>query len=92
LIYQSEARLKPLIHGDVQLSTPAMRDDYRRIFQGDARWLEVLQSHSIQYLFVSKERHPALAANVAAAFRVGVLRIVYQDQRGMIVELMPQGR
>lgn len=92
LIYQSQARLNPLIHGDVYLSTPEIRDDYRRIFQGDERWLEVLQSHSVRYLFLSKERHRALAANVAAAIRVGALRIVYQDQRGMIVELMPHGR
>ena len=92
LIYQSEGKLRPLIHGQVQFLRPEMRDDYRRIFEGDERWLEVLRSHSVRYLFLSKERHQALAAKVAAAFRVGSLRIVYQDQREMILELMPAGR
>jgi hypothetical protein len=41
---------------------------------------------------VSKERNPTLANKIVAESRSGLghLRIIYQDRRGMIVDVMPQ--
>jgi hypothetical protein len=45
----------------------------------------------MQYLLVSRERYPRLARNVLLAARSAdpSLRIVYQDQRCILVEVVP---
>ena len=92
LIWTSGGKLQPLIYGHVHLSRPQTFDDFRKIFRGDEVWLHILRQHQMQYLFVSKERNQALVARIVAETRSGLghVRIVYQDQRGMIVDVMPQ--
>jgi hypothetical protein len=93
LVWTSEGRLKPLIYGHVHLSRPETFEDYRKVFRGDEVWLHILRNHHVRYLLVSKERNQTLANRVVAEARSGLghVRIIYQDRRGMIVDVMPQG-
>lgn len=92
LVWTSQGRLKPLIYGHVHLSLPETFEDYRKVFRGDEVWLHILRNHQVRYLLVSKERNPTLANKIVAESRSGLghLRIIYQDRRGMIVDVMPQ--
>ncbi|MEX2025802.1 MAG: hypothetical protein WEH44_00855, partial [Pirellulaceae bacterium] len=93
LIYTSQGRLKPLIYGHIHLSRVETFEDYRRIFRGEEGWLRTLQNHDVRYLLVSRERFQQLARLVSAESRgkAGRVRIVYQDQRAILAELMPTG-
>jgi hypothetical protein len=87
VVYQSGGQLKPMV--DMQLADPQALEDYRRVFGGHDAWLEILRNHQMHYLLLSKSRSGALASKVAAANRSqpARVRILYQDQRGMIVDL-----
>jgi hypothetical protein len=90
LIYTSQERLKPLIYGHIHLSRVETFEDYRRIFRGERDWLETLNKHDMRYLLVSRQRFKELARLVSAESRAktGRLRIVYQDQKAIVAELM----
>ena len=92
LVWTSQGQLKPLIYSHIHLSRPETFEDYRKIFRGDEVWLHTLRNHQVQYLLVSKERNGKLASLVAAESRSGLshVRIIYQDRRGMIVDVNPQ--
>lgn len=92
LIFRSDGRLKPLIDGHVQLSSPQTFDDYRKIFRGDEQWLQILRNHDMRYLLVSRERFKQLASLISAESRAktGHIRILYQDQRTVLAELRGQ--
>jgi hypothetical protein len=90
-VWKTAGRVKPMIYSHVHLTRPETFADYQKIFRGEEVWLKLLHSHGIRYLVLSKERHKELAARVVAELRSGRphLRIAYQDQRGMILELVP---
>ena len=90
LIYTSHGRMKPMIYGHVHLSQVESFEDYRRIFRGEEQWLELLRKHEMRYLIVSRERFQQLARLVSAESRAksGRLRIVYQDQKAILAELL----
>ena len=91
LIYTSRGRIKPMIYGHIHLSRAGTFEDYRRIFRGEEQWLETLREHDMRYVLVSRERFQQLARLVSAEARSksGKLRIVYQDQKAILAELLP---
>jgi hypothetical protein len=92
LVWKTDGRLKPLVHSHVHLLPPATWRDYEAIFRGDAAWLDLLRTHQMQYVLVSRSRFPRLARQVVANDRThqAGVRLVYQDQRSILAEVLPR--
>lgn len=91
LIWKSAGRLKPLVHSHVHLTELATWQDYESIFRGEDVWLPLLRGHHMQYVLVQKQRYPKLFKAVLLEERVaqGGVRIIYQDQRCLLAEVLP---
>jgi hypothetical protein len=90
LVWNTDGRLRPLVYSHVHLTTPETWDDYQTIFRGTDSWLEKLHSHSMRYVLVSRRNYPALAKHILVEDRSGTgkLRIIYQDQRCLLAEIL----
>src|SRR5262245_4995620 len=82
LVWKTDGRVRPLAYSHEQ--------DYQSIFRGEPAWLDELHSYSAQYVLVSRQEHPALAKQVLTDDRggTGKLRIIYQDQRCLLAEIL----
>lgn len=91
LVWKTGGKLKPLVHSHVHLLADDDWRAYEAIFRGEAEWLSLLGIHSMQYVVVPQHRFPALAKQVLIESRKsdGRLRIVYQDQRCILAEVLP---
>jgi hypothetical protein len=91
LIWKTEGRVKPLVYSHVHLTTAATWQDYGAIYRGDAQWLDLLHAHQMHYLAVSRQRSPELAKAVLVEHRrvAPRVRIVYQDQKCLLAEILP---
>jgi hypothetical protein len=91
LIWKTNGRLKPLVYSHVHLTEENTWRDYESIARGEESWLHVLRARQMQYLVVSRSRYPELAKRVAVASRSEhpPLRIIYQDQRCILVQIAP---
>jgi hypothetical protein len=91
LIWKSDGRLKPLVHSHVHLTEEQTWKDYESIFRGDETWLQTLQQHKMRYLVVARQRYPILSKLVLVEDRSGPgrVRIIYQDQRCILAEVLP---
>lgn len=91
LIWKTDGRLKPLVHSHVHLTEEQTWEDYEALYRGDEHWLEKLHQHKLQYVLVSRERSPQLAKLVLLEDRTGAgrVRIIYQDQRCLLAEVLP---
>jgi hypothetical protein len=91
LIWKTDGRLKPLVYSHVHLTEANTWRDYESIVRGEDTWLNILRSHQMNYLVVSRARYPDLAKRVASVSRgeKPPLRIIYQDQRCILAELEP---
>lgn len=91
LIWKSSGRLKPLVHSHVHLTELDTWRDYESIFRGDEVWLPLLRGHQMQYVLVQKQRYPDLYKAVLIEDRTGKggVRIIYQDQRCLLAEVLP---
>jgi hypothetical protein len=91
LVWKSSGRLQPLVHSHVHLTELQTWQDYESIFRGDEAWLPLLRSHEMQYVLVQKKRYPGLLKAVLLEDRTGkgTLRIIYQDQRCLLAEVLP---
>jgi hypothetical protein len=89
LIWKTDGRLAPLVYSHVHLTQADTWRDYESIVRGEETWLDLLRSHRMNYLVVSRSRYPDLAKRVALASRSEnpPLRIIYQDQRCILAEL-----
>jgi hypothetical protein len=89
LVWKTEGRLKPLVHGHVHLADPETWRDYETIFRGDENWLPTLQKQGMRLIVVPRRRYQALARQVLTADRSGKgdVRIIYQDQRCLMAEI-----
>jgi hypothetical protein len=52
-------------------------------------WLEIADHYQLRYLIVSRRESPELAGAVQREKRC---RVLYQDQQGLLVELLPQAK
>ena len=91
LVWKTGARLKPLVHSHVHLTEEQTWKDYESLYRADDTWLQTLHRHNMQYLLVSRERYPKLAKQVLVEDRTGPgrVRIIYQDQRSILAEVIP---
>jgi hypothetical protein len=91
LIWKTNGRVKPLVYSHVHLTSAATWQDYGAIYRGDAAWLSLLQVHQMQYLAVSRQRSPELAKAVLVEQRRAAprVRIIYQDQKCLLAEILP---
>jgi len=91
LIWKTDGRLKPLVYSHVHLANIETWKDYETIFKGDESWLETLQKHEMKYVLVSPKRYPVLAKRVILKDRDGSggVRLIYQDQRCVLAEVLP---
>ena len=94
LIWKTDGRIRPLVYSHVHLTERDTWQDYESIFRGDQTWLESLRKHEMQYLAVSRKRYPDLARHVLLENRQKSpqVRIIYQDQKCLLAELLPEGR
>jgi hypothetical protein len=90
LVWKTEGRVKPLVHSHVHLTEIDTWRDYEAIYRGDKDWLDVLRRQNMQHVLVARGRYPQLARAVLLANRdeAGV-RIIYQDQRCVLAEVLP---
>jgi len=91
LVWKTDGALKPLVHSHVHLTEIETWRDYESIYRGDEGWLETLRSHQMQYLLISRTRYPNLLKAVLVEDRSGKggVRIIYQDQRCLLAEVLP---
>lgn len=87
LLMRSDEKLRPLVATHVHLVSPDVWNDYQTIFRGDKNWLAVARGRDMKYLAVSKNSYPQLAREVLLADREGRGRILYHDQRLILIEL-----
>jgi len=94
LIWKTDGRLKPLVYSHVHLTEAATWQDYESIFKGEQHWLATLRAHQMQYLAVSRKRYPDLAKAVLLDNRSAKprTRILYQDQRCLLAEVLPPAK
>ncbi len=86
LAWHTRGALRPVVNNSVHLITPPVWRDYRTVTEGRSAWRAVLDHYRIQYLVVSRERSPELLSAVLADQRS---RILYQDQKAVLAELLP---
>lgn len=90
LVWKTDGRVRPLVHSHVHLIDPATWHDYETVFRGDDAWLETLRSQRMDYVLVPRKQYAALAKHVLIANRDEQgIRIVYQDQRCILAEVLP---
>jgi hypothetical protein len=91
LIWKTGGRLKPLVHSHVHLAEESTWRDYETIFRGNASWLQTLRESGMQYVLVSRKGYPALTKQVLVEDRGGKggVRVIYQDQRCILAEVLP---
>lgn len=91
LIWKTDGRLKPLVHSHVHLTEEQTWKDYEALYRGDETWLQKLREHKLQYVVVPRQRYPQLARLVLLDDRGGKggVRIIYQDQRCLLAEVLP---
>jgi hypothetical protein len=89
LVWKTAGRIKPLVHSHVHLTEMNTWRDYEAIFRGDKEWLDLLRRQKMQHVLVARSRYPQLARAVLVANRdeAGV-RIIYQDQRCILAEVL----
>jgi hypothetical protein len=91
LVWKTGGRLKPLVHSHVHLTEAKTWKDYESLYRADETWLQTLHRHKMQYVLVSRERYPKLSKLVLVEDRTGPgrVRIIYQDQRCILAEVVP---
>jgi hypothetical protein len=93
-IWTSYGRLKPLVYTHVHLITPELWDDYQAIASAQPEWLMLAQKYDLRYIVADRDpkRKSLLARTLAEASFAAkpTTRIVYQDQKCIVVELLPQ--
>jgi hypothetical protein len=91
LIWKTDGSLKPLVYSHVHLTEADTWKDYESIFKGEKTWLALLDAHQMQYLAVSRRRYPDLTKLVLLENRSQSprVRIIYQDQRCLLAEILP---
>lgn len=91
LVWKTDGRLKPLVYSHVHLTDAQTWHDHMAIFQGDPAWLVTLRQHRMQYVAASRKRNPELTKAVLLDSRREKphVRVVYQDQRCVLAEILP---
>ena len=94
LIWKTDGRLKPLVHSHVHLTEEQTWKDYEALYRGDESWLQTLREHKLEYVLVPRERYPQLAKHILLDDRGGKggVRIIYQDQRCLLAEVLPPAK
>jgi hypothetical protein len=92
IVWKTNGQVKPLVYTHVHLADMNTWRDYQTIFSGDAAWLERLRSQHMQYVLVPRKQYPTLSKNVLVEDRSGKgnVRILYQDQRCILAEVLPE--
>jgi hypothetical protein len=90
LVWKTDGRIKPLVHSHVHLTEINTWRDYELIYRGDGEWLSTLRRQNMQYVLVARSRYPQLARAILMANRNNAgVRIIYQDQRCVLAEVLP---
>lgn len=85
LSWRSGGRLLPLVNDLVPRNQGVWRDALA-IGAANHGWLEIADHYQLRYLIVSRRESPELAGAVQREKRC---RVLYQDQQGLLVELLP---
>ena len=90
LTFKTGGQLKPLVHTHVHLASQSSWQAYEAIFRGDPDWLASLKQQQMRYLLVPRGRAANLAKLVQNEDRSNrnQLRIIYQDQRCVLAEIV----
>ena len=86
LIWHSRARVQPLVYSHVHLIHPNSWTDYLRLSQDGMEWLAIADRHQLDYLAVCRRRNINLVRSLRDEPRA---QIVYQDQQGLLVRILP---
>jgi hypothetical protein len=85
LSFRSGGRLTPLVNSLVPHDQGVWRDALG-ISAANHGWLEIADHYRLRYLLVGRADSPELAGAVQREKRC---RVLYQDQQGLLVELLP---
>lgn len=83
--WRSSGRLLPLVN-DLVPRTQGVWRDATAISSANHGWLEIADHYQLRYFVVSRRESPELAGAVQREKRC---RVLYQDQQGLLVELLP---
>ncbi|HTN74984.1 MAG TPA: hypothetical protein VL096_07045, partial [Pirellulaceae bacterium] len=78
---------RPLVYSHVHLLEPATWNDYQQLSAGSADWLAIADRHQLKYLVLSRARQRQLIGSVLK--NPARARVLYQDQKSVLVELLP---
>ncbi len=85
--FVSVGRLQPLVDTHVHQLTQATWRDARQIGQASPDWLAVVDRHQVRWLALDSQRHARLFLALQSVARA---KIRYQDQQGVLVEILPR--
>lgn len=91
LIWKHPHGFRPLVYSHVHMLSPETWNDSRQLAAGSPQWLALADKHGLQYLVISRQRNPHLAAAAVAYSRQAKTRatVLYQDRQSVLVELRP---
>lgn len=88
LIWRTHGAVRPLVYSHVHLAVPQAWKDYQAIAMGDPAWRKLAEKNQLRYVIASRQRNPGLARQIHAAAQTNRVRIVYQDQKTVLAELL----
>ncbi len=90
LVWQTNGKVRPLVHSHVHMIRNEIWQDYRRIAGADPRWEELARAHGLDYLVLDRRRNAELVDVVQQGTRRNGLnaRVIYQDKRCLLVQLL----
>jgi hypothetical protein len=91
LVHQTGGRVQPLLDIHLHLQSTAAWRDYQRIYGADPTWLERLRANNVRYFAISRVWNARLVPQLLAADRdpKSGVRLLYQDQQALLVEIGP---
>jgi hypothetical protein len=90
MIWQTHGALKPLAYSHIHLSDKETWEAYRDIYIGDEVWLRAAREQQIQFVVAARDRNKELIKKMAAAEGSGNARVVYQDTKCVVAEVLPE--
>jgi len=90
LLWHSDGAITPLVWSHVHLISGDTWRDYRALSEGDPRWAEILDRQEIEYLVLEHRDNRPLVRQLRTRRDEGRYRVLYQDQRGLIVQVMDE--
>jgi len=90
MIWQTKGAMQPLAFSHVHLASKETWEAYREIYIGDEAWLRAAREQKVQYVIAARDRNRDLLKKISAAEGTGNARVVYQDTKCVVAEVLPE--